>query len=476
MSQFGGGGPLPPGQSPPPFRPPAGPPYDWPGRAQGFPPPPPGSIRRKLGVKPTEVEAAFDLKTPGVLRLAIVGSLLQFITLGIYRFWFLVHLRRQLWQRASLAGSPFEYTGTPGEIFRGFLIALIILLPMWVSYAAGTAMAQTAQYRVLAGFLVAFAVIGFAFFTYFAIYRGRRYRISRTLWRGVRFRQTGSGALYALMNFGWWFLVLPTLGLSIPFARAQLERYRINHMWFGNRRFASTASGRMMLGPFLLYYLSIFGPVLIGLAAWLLSVSPDFWATFSSDVKALGSAITNHTQVTHGSSQSVVAAVLGVLAIVWLCVMPIVLWPLYRACELRRFIGRVAFGATTFRSTFPATEIYICYIIFLLILSGVFTSIGMITGIGMGMGAGLGWMAGAGQGAATGAAIGAGVFIFLSYLLMLLGLSVLRIRIFLFELTSRLIATVIVDRIDHLEDVISHADRVGAVGDDFAGGFDIGAI
>jgi len=41
-------------------------------------------------------------------------------------------------------------------------------------------------------------VIPLYVFTQFAIYRARRYRMTRTVWRGVRFWMTGSGWNYAL--------------------------------------------------------------------------------------------------------------------------------------------------------------------------------------------------------------------------------------------------------------------------------------
>jgi uncharacterized membrane protein YjgN (DUF898 family) len=43
----------------------------------------------------------------------------------------------------------------------------------------------------------------FYLFAQFAIYRARRYRLTRTIWRGVRFWMTGSGVSYA-WRAGLW--------------------------------------------------------------------------------------------------------------------------------------------------------------------------------------------------------------------------------------------------------------------------------
>ncbi len=55
-------------------------------------------------------------------------------------------------------------------------------------------------------------------FGQFAIYRARRYRLTRTVWRGVRFWMTGSGWIYALRASLWGLLVILTLGLRFAVA------------------------------------------------------------------------------------------------------------------------------------------------------------------------------------------------------------------------------------------------------------------
>ena len=60
--------------------------------------------------------------------------------------------------------------------------------------------------------------------------------------------------------------------------------------------------------------------------------------------------------------------------------------------------------------------------------------------------------------------------------LILWFMSALRLRLLLFGLTARLIRSVTVIDAGGLLDVTSMLDRVTATGDDFAGGFDVGAL
>jgi len=81
-------------------------------------------------------------------------------------------------------------------------------------------------------------------FGQFAIYRARRYRLTRTIWRGVRFWMDGSGWAYAWWAVLWGFLVVLTLGLLLPWRQAALERYKMQHSGYGDLEGHSRAKDR----------------------------------------------------------------------------------------------------------------------------------------------------------------------------------------------------------------------------------------
>ena len=85
---------------------------------------------------------------------------------------------------------------------------------------------------------------------HYAVYRARRYRLSRTVYRGLRFHQTGSAWRYAVCAMFWWTLVVLTLGLAYPFAQSRLERFKMRNTFFGNLqgRFEGSGAGCSFAG------------------------------------------------------------------------------------------------------------------------------------------------------------------------------------------------------------------------------------
>ncbi|WP_315831731.1 DUF898 family protein [Bradyrhizobium prioriisuperbiae] len=162
-------------------------------------------------------------------RLVTRGALLELITVGFYRFWLATDMRRHLWSRTSVDGDSAEYTGTGKELLIGFLVALAIIVPIYVLYFVLSLEAE--RLRAFASFpLLAF----FYVFGQFAIFRARRYRLTRTVWRGVRFWMDGSGWAYAARATLWALLVGVTFGLVLPWREAALERYKMGHSYYGN--------------------------------------------------------------------------------------------------------------------------------------------------------------------------------------------------------------------------------------------------
>ncbi len=161
-------------------------------------------------------------------RLVTRGALLELITVGFYRFWLATDIRRHLWSHTSVDGDAFEYTGRAKELLIGFLFALAIIVPIYLAYFLVGLEAE--RFKAFASFpLIAF----FYLFGQFAIYRARRYRLTRTVWRGVRFWMTGSGWAYAARAALWALLMPLTLGLILPWREAALERYKMrhSHLW-----------------------------------------------------------------------------------------------------------------------------------------------------------------------------------------------------------------------------------------------------
>jgi uncharacterized membrane protein YjgN (DUF898 family) len=172
---------------------------------------------------------AFTGQRRDFFRLVRRGALLELVTAGFYRFWLATDIRRNLWSGTAIEGDAAEYSGTGRELLFGFLFALAILAPIYVAYFLIGIEAERAK-----TFASVPLVLFFYAFTQFAIFRARRYRATRTVWRGVRFWMSGSGWAYSWRACLWGLLAVVTVGLALPWREAALERYKMRHLHYGD--------------------------------------------------------------------------------------------------------------------------------------------------------------------------------------------------------------------------------------------------
>ena len=164
-------------------------------------------------------------------KLVTKGAMLELVTFGFYRFWLVTDIRRHLWTHTAIDGDAAEYTGRAKELLVGFLFALAILVPIYLAYfLVGIEFERWQAFASMPLFLAFYA------FGQFAIFRARRYRLTRTVWRGVRFWMDGSGWAYSFRAMLWGLLVLLTLGMALPWREAALERYKMQHTHYGDLR------------------------------------------------------------------------------------------------------------------------------------------------------------------------------------------------------------------------------------------------
>ena len=223
-----------------------------------------------------------------VLKRGRAATCLTLITLGIYRFWARTRIRRYFWSALAPGGDALEYTGTGLEKFLGFLIAVAFLavylgLVQLGLFFAGLSMLSEAQtqaqaFAQIAGqYITLVAVLPLIFY---AQYRGRRYILSRTRWRGLRFGVDKAAMGYVWRGMAYSFLSLVTLGLLLPLQMFRLEKYKVDRTWFGTGQFEQ--GGRWwMLYPAAQHV--IFGLLLIGL--------PVVPLVFSAETKLWGFAL-----------------------------------------------------------------------------------------------------------------------------------------------------------------------------------------
>src|SRR5207249_43999 len=77
-----------------------------------------------------------------------------------------------------------------------------------------------------------------AVFIPIAIVGARRYRLSRTSWRGIRFSLRASTRQFVGIWIRGWMLTSLTFGLYYPSFVTSQQRFLTSNTWFGSQRFA----------------------------------------------------------------------------------------------------------------------------------------------------------------------------------------------------------------------------------------------
>ncbi|MBV8538159.1 MAG: DUF898 family protein, partial [Alphaproteobacteria bacterium] len=275
-----------------------------------------------------------EYKPAGSLaRLLVKNGLKSLITLYIYRFWAKTAVRRYFWQAIRLDGDPFEYTGLGRELLIGFLIVVAILAPIVIAWNAVRAalrtdplalgLAQAAYFFVLYSLVVA------------AGFRARRYRLSRTRWRGIRAGQDGSTWRYLGLAIAWGLATLLTLGFATPWMRTALQRYRTEHTLFGDQRFAFDASALPLLPKWLIVLAAGAAPIIIaGLLA--MPAIRDLIAAYGRGPAAV---------------QAVMPRAIGLVFVPYLALLTGgIAYAGYRAAEFRHFAAGTRLGSVHFTS------------------------------------------------------------------------------------------------------------------------------
>jgi uncharacterized membrane protein YjgN (DUF898 family) len=283
-------------------------------------------------------------------RLLIRGAALLMVTLGIYRFWLVTDVRRFLWSNTEIAGEPLEYTGTALELLLGFLVAIALLIPIYAGFFL--AALDLGLLGKLSG-LLAFAALGAL--GQYAIYRARRYRLTRTIYRGLRFHQSGSAWSYAIRATLWWIATIVTLGLAYPFQMASLERYKMRNTFYGDLAGRFEASGFALLLRGLPMWLLFFAPLALAIRGF---VGIDWQALIDAIAQGGDDVMSKIEGGNPGLGSAIVFAMLmGGTSIV----LGALLYPAFQALILRWWSSGLRFGGLEVRSRLRTRDVYGAY-------------------------------------------------------------------------------------------------------------------
>ncbi|MFO7856491.1 MAG: DUF898 family protein [Paracoccaceae bacterium] len=292
------------------------------------PAPPAEAAPRPRGGAPARSGEVVFRDDRGLLSgVVVLHGLITVLTLGVWRFWQTTEQRQVVWSHTELDGEPLEYLGRGVELLLGALIAMVFLGAMLATAQLSLTFLGLAAMPTLPDLggaptemlpMVLAAALGLPPLFQYALFRARRYRLSRTRWRGLRFGMEGSG----LSLVGLWLLWLPAVvlsaGLAFPFWRWARERHLMRRTLWGRERFGFEGSA---LGLFL-HWLPLWSVAAGGGAALAL---PAGRAALGGLAGALGLAPATALQV------AVVIAAMAAVPVLGL------LWLGYRAAETRLF-------------------------------------------------------------------------------------------------------------------------------------------
>jgi len=278
------------------------------------------------------------VKRPGLLKLTIINFLLGVITLGFYRFWAKTNVRKHIWSCVHINNEPLEYTGTGMELFKGFLVVFgVFVLPYALAVTAVTfiqgpasVLAIVLQYAFL---LVVYVLWGFA------VYKARKYQLSRTLWRGIRGTLVGSAMTYSLLYFGSLIAKSMSMGWATPVMNTVLAEQITNDMRFGDAAFKFKGRAGPLYPTYALCWFLTLAAIIGVIVLFALST------TLSGYFGGLFDDTSTPESIARIAGYIAVAAVAFFL--IFMLIIPM-LWAIYIAKEMRFFASYTRFDGVPF--------------------------------------------------------------------------------------------------------------------------------
>lgn len=310
----------------------------------------------------------YDGTVKEVFSLALRNAGLTLITLGIYRFWAKTRMRQYFWGHVAFHGERIEYTGRGMELFLGFLIVLGIGLVTLLPYQLG--LNYVAKFNIplyFAGVLLLYLVLMFLYWS--AVFFARRYRFSRTQWRGIRAAQTGSAWEFGFLGLGCTLLNVITAGITVPVTSIWVNKYLMTRTMFGPHAFAFEGRAGRLYGPWMI----VWGVSFAGFLAMV------------GIIAALAVAMTGGGTAPDGSNVRRMQTIIPFLYAGWIAIT-LVMYGWYRVVQFRRFTDWTRYETLSFASALPARRVIgmiLLYMLIVVVVLGILIGIAVAAGFSM---------------------------------------------------------------------------------------------
>ena len=285
---------------------------------------------------------------PGLLKIALINFFLGLITLTIYRFWAKTNTRKHVWSCIHINGEPLEYTGTGVELFKGFLLVFGLFILPCILILLGLQLYFGEAHPIVLSFNLLFALTIY-FMWGFAVYKQRKYQLSRTQWRGIRGTLVGSAMIYSLTFFGSILAKSFSFGWATPVMNTVLQEQITNDTRFGDAAFKFKGNAGPLYPTYALCWFLTFA-VVIG-AAVFFSYQAATWA--GAELGSLFDYFNGQNTDTQPTERQayligtitlfIIAAMLSIFIIIPM------LWAVYTAKEIRTFASYTRFDGAEFK-------------------------------------------------------------------------------------------------------------------------------
>jgi uncharacterized membrane protein YjgN (DUF898 family) len=196
-------------------------------------------------------------------RIWIVNLLLTIVTLGIYSAWAKVRRTRYFYHSAQVAGSSFDYHGSPISILKGRIVVVLFFVAytLALSYSEPLGLTALAVLVLLAPWL---------------LWKSLQFKLYNSSYRGIRFGFRGTiGRVYRV------YLLFPLMSvlsvyLLTPFAHRQMKKFQHEESRYGNTHFSFHATVGSFYKAYLICFFIMLASValiVMGFRSWLKAVS-----------------------------------------------------------------------------------------------------------------------------------------------------------------------------------------------------------
>ncbi len=187
---------------------------------------------------------------------------LTIVTLSVYHFWGKTKIRRYFHENVLFQEEPFAYLGTGRELFISALkFFAIFVLPLGLVLIAVTFLFQNKTVLIVVP--IFYAVVFYCLKLY-AQLSGMRYRANRMSWRGIRFALKVRKSEYLKLLITIFVLNLVTLGLYRPYGEYRMLNLLLNNLAYGNQHFTYQGDKRELTSRYWLNWLLV--PFTLGLS------------------------------------------------------------------------------------------------------------------------------------------------------------------------------------------------------------------